>query len=104
MATRSYLSNVLGLAHEVRVCLRDEGVVVATVLPGASPRDAAFRILPWGTTSVMTVQLEQILRAAPVRHMTWSEQRRICASQGAGVFARVWPGQRRAARFAPINP
>ena len=104
MKTRWYLRNVLSLAREVRVRLRDQGVVVATVLPGASPHAVAFRILPWGTTSIVTVQLEQILRAAPVRRMTWRRQRTICASQFARAIGKLARNDERAAAYWQSRP
>jgi hypothetical protein len=87
MDRRPSLRNVLGFAREVRVHLyNNAAVIVGSTIPGADPTGDVFRILPWGTTSVVTIRLDEVSRAATVHGMTWHEQRMICTAQAAGVF------------------
>jgi hypothetical protein len=92
MGTKTGVRSVLEFAREVRVYLHNnEAVIVGSVVSGAGTPPDMFRILPWGTTSVVTIRLDEVLRAAPVHGMTWVRQRTICAAQGAGVFKRSSP-------------
>ncbi len=98
MDSRPSLRNVLEFAHEVRVYLRNAKVIFGSTVPGAGP-DQYF-VMPWGTHSVVTVRLDEVMHAVPVHAMTWLEHQAICSAQRAGVFARpsrsvALPGARR---------
>jgi hypothetical protein len=83
--------NVVAFAHEVRVVLRDSHVIVGTIMFARECDADSFRIRPWGVMSALTVRLDDVARAVPVRRMLWAEQRCISAAQVAGVFARPIP-------------
>ncbi len=83
--------NVVAFAHEVRLVLHDSHVIVGTIMFASESASDTFRIRPWGVTSAMTVRLDDVARAVPVRRMLWAEQRCISAAQVAGVFARPLP-------------
>jgi hypothetical protein len=85
------IRNVVAFAHEVRVELRDSHVIVGSIMLAADCAVGAFRIRPWGLRSAMTVRLDDVARAVPVRRMVWALQRCISAAQVAGVFARPVP-------------
>lgn len=89
--------NVLALAREVRVYLRDSHVIVGSTVPPKSGPSEVFHIRPWGLRSTMTLRFADVLRAAPVRRMVWAEQRTIAAAQLAGVFVPQPPGHARRA-------
>jgi hypothetical protein len=85
------IRNVVAFAHEVRVVLHDSHVIVGSIIFAEDRAADTFRIRPWGVRSAMTVRLDDVARAAPVRRMLWAEQRCISAAQVAGVFARPVP-------------
>jgi hypothetical protein len=88
---RTTIRNVVAFAHEVRVVLHDSHVIVGSIVFARDSAADTFRIRPWGVTSAMTVRLDDVARAVPVRRMGWAEQRCISAAQVAGVFAMPVP-------------
>jgi hypothetical protein len=85
------IRNVVAFAHEVRVVLHDSHVIVGSIIFARDCAAEAFRIRPWGVRLAMTIRLDDVARAVPVRRMLWAEQRCISAAQVAGVFARPMP-------------
>jgi hypothetical protein len=85
------IRNVVAFAHEVRVVLHDSHVIVGSIIFASDRAADTFRIRPWGVRSAMTIQLDDVARAVPVRRMLWAEQRCISAAQVAGFFARPMP-------------
>jgi hypothetical protein len=85
------IRNIVAFAHEVRVLLHDSHVIVGSIIFSRDRAAESFRIRPWGVRSAMTVRLDDVARAVPVRRMLWAQQRCISAAQVAGVFARPMP-------------
>jgi hypothetical protein len=71
--------------------MRDSHVIVGTIISARDSTADTFRIRPWGVRLAMTVRLDDVARAVPVRRMLWAQQRCISAAQVAGVFARPMP-------------
>ena len=91
------IRSVVGFGHEVRVQLRDSHVIVGSIVLARDPDHddfqihpdhEDFQIRPWGMRAALTVKLDDVARAAPVRRMRWSEQRCISSAQVAGVFTK----------------
>jgi hypothetical protein len=85
------IRNVIAFAHEVRVVLTDSHVIVGTIMFAGACGAGTFLIRPWGVRSAMTVRLDDVARAVPVRRMLWAQQRSISAAQVAGVFVGLGP-------------
>jgi len=85
------IRNVIAFAHEVRVVLHDSHVIVGTIMFAGECAAGTFRIRPWGVRSAMTVRVDDVARAMPVRRMLWAQQRCISAAQVAGVFGMPVP-------------
>jgi hypothetical protein len=85
------IRSVVSFGHEVRVQLRDSHVIVGSIVLAQEPALEGFRIRPWGRRTAMTVKLDDVARAAPIRRMRWLEQRCISSAQVAGVFAKSAP-------------
>ena len=81
--------NVIGGAHEVRIELRDRRVIFATVVRDEEPIDGAFVIRPWGVPFAITLSLDDLARATPVRNMHWEQQRSISGVQSREFSSRA---------------
>jgi hypothetical protein len=85
------IRNVVAFAHEVRVVLHDSHVIVGSIIFERECATDTLRIRPWGVRSTMTVRLDEVARAMPVRRMLWAQQKCISAAQVAGVFEKPMP-------------
>ena len=85
MHPEPFLRNVLSLAREVRVEMRDSRVIFASVVRATDTDEDWFVVLPWGLRSPIALRFDEVCRARPVRHMVWLKQRTICASQVAAL-------------------
>ena len=85
---------VVASAHEVCLHFVDSRSLFVHVVPtvsGAEGADSAaesFLVRPWGWTATKLVRFDELIRAIPVRQMTWQAQRVINAEQLA-AFRRA---------------
>ena len=79
MTNERILRNVLTLAREVRIQMRDRSVIYATVV---SSDASVFLVRPWGASTTIALRFEAVSSARPVR-MGWQQQRVISAAQFA---------------------
>jgi hypothetical protein len=85
MDTERSLRNVVCLAHEVRLDLRDARVIFATIVSVSHGAGQSFVVRPWGLRSAIALRFDEVCRARPVRHMRWEHERTICAAQVAAL-------------------
>jgi hypothetical protein len=76
------VQNVLSLAHEVRIKLRDERVIFATIA-SVSHDESEVVLRLWGRKGLSRVALRDVRTASPVRGMLWRTQRSISDAQAA---------------------
>lgn len=68
--------SVLGVAGaEVRLTLRDRRVVYARVVRAATPARLRVRLLPWGCSMSIAVDLDDVAQATLVLSAPWAMQR-----------------------------
>jgi len=82
-----HIRSVIGVAHEVRLCLHDARVIFCRVVSATGPDTDSFIVLPWGVTTPTTIRYGDVWRAASVTEMVWQRQKAISAAQLAGIFA-----------------
>jgi hypothetical protein len=85
MDTQHSLRDMLGLAREVRLDLRDSRVIFASVVSVHDIVEECFVVRPWGLRSAIAIRFDEVCRARPVRRMVWQHQRTICAAQVAAL-------------------
>ena len=83
------MRTVITFAREVRIRLRNAGVIFATVIAPASTNDESYVVRPWGVTWTTTYFYANVARVAPVRRMKWETQRAICAMQSVAFSAKT---------------
>jgi hypothetical protein len=80
------IRGVVDFAHEVRIHLQDAQVIFGSVTPAIKGETGSFRIRPWGLSTSMAIQFDDVALAAPVKQMGWERHRAIAAAQHAGIF------------------
>ena len=83
----AHIRSVIGVAHEVRLCLHDSRVIFCRVVSSSGPAADSFVVLPWGVTTPTTIRYDDVWRAASVTEMVWQRQKAISRAQLAGIFA-----------------
>ena len=82
----AHIRSVIGVAHEVRLCLHDSRVIFCRVVSASGPADS-FIVLPWGVATPTTIRYDDVWRASSVTEMVWQRQKEISRAQLAGIFA-----------------
>jgi hypothetical protein len=85
-AHEAMVRDIVDVAREVRVHLRDEQVIFGTVTPTERAEGGSFRIRPWGTKESIQIQFAAVALASAVKQMGWLQHRAIAAAQQAGIF------------------
>ena len=96
------IRSVVDFAHEVRLLLHDEQVIFGSVSSVPKGDGGSFLIRPWGVSSAMAIQFDDVSVATSVKQMGWDRHRAIAAAQQAGVFAYTRKAGRKA--LPPILP
>ncbi|HKQ71228.1 MAG TPA: hypothetical protein VJT73_17915 [Polyangiaceae bacterium] len=81
------IRTVVDFANEVRIHLQNAQVIFGSVANVPKSENGSFCIRPWGLTSSMAIQFDDVSLAAPVKQMGWEKHRAIAAAQQAGIFS-----------------
>lgn len=79
--------SVIGVAHEVRLRMRDSRVIFCSVISSYGSCSESFVIRPWGVKTLTTINYDDVRRAASVTEMVWERQKAISRAQLAGIFS-----------------
>jgi hypothetical protein len=83
----AHIRSVIGVAHEVRLCLHDSRIIFGRMISPSAPSADSFVVLPWGVKTPTTIRYDDVWRAASVTEMVWQRQKAISRAQLAGIFA-----------------
>ena len=83
------IRNVVDVALEVRIRLRDAQVIFGSVNRAARDNTGCFEIRPWGVKQSLNIRFTDVALAVTVRQMGWTQHRAIATAQGAGIFNKV---------------
>lgn len=83
----AHVRSVIGVAHEVRLCLHDARVIFCSVLSSSGAGPGSFIVRPWGVTVSTTIKYDDVYSASCVTQMVWQRQKAISRAQLAGIFA-----------------
>lgn len=83
----AHVRSVIGVAHEVRLCLHDSRVIFCSVISPSGAGAESFVVRPWGLRTATTIKYDDVSRVTSVTEMVWQRQKAISRAQLAGIFA-----------------